>query len=88
MTNTDERLAVAAKLTHDDADLTTLATSPAERDPLAYAAALARTARLVEDGLRAHVSMAREAGSTWQQVGDALGVTKQAAQQRYGRDEA
>lgn len=30
------------------------------------------------------VREARDNGSTWQEIGDALGVTRQAAQQRYG----
>ncbi len=33
------------------------------------------------------VEDARTAGHTWQEVGDMLGVTKQAAQQRFGRGE-
>lgn len=32
----------------------------------------------------AHVGMARASGYTWSQIGDALGVTKQAAAQRFG----
>jgi hypothetical protein len=42
----------------------------------------------IEDGQRnvEHlVRTARAAGLTWPQVGGALGVTTQAAQQRYGR---
>ncbi len=80
----DLRHTVAAKLTENDADLQTLATPPSERDALAYVAALARTARLVEDSIRAHVAIARDEDATWQRIGDALGVSKQAAQQRYG----
>ncbi len=87
MTNRAEahHLTVAAKLTENDADLTTLAAKPSERDALAYAAALHRTARLVDDGLRAHVAIARDEGATWQQIGDALGMTKQAAHERFRR---
>jgi len=35
--------------------------------------------------LAAAVDAAREAGGTWQQIGDALGTTRQAAFQRFGR---
>lgn len=38
-----------------------------------------------DDVLRAVVAQARRGGATWQVVGDALGVTRQAAFQRYGR---
>lgn len=35
--------------------------------------------------LRAAIGSARSAGCTWEQVGAVLGMTRQAAQQRYGR---
>ncbi len=47
-------------------------------------AAFTATAREIEDGTRARVWQARQDGATWQQIGDAIGVSKQAAQQRYG----
>jgi hypothetical protein len=34
---------------------------------------------------RQAVAMARQDGETWEGIGAALGVTKQAAQQRFGR---
>lgn len=37
------------------------------------------------DGIKADVQTARENGATWQQIGDALGITRSAAQQYYGR---
>lgn len=38
-----------------------------------------------EADLRAEVAAARAAGNSWAIIGTALGVTKQAAQQRFGR---
>ncbi len=50
--------------------------------------ALARDAHGETDALlRAAVSSARAAGCTWEQVGSVLGITKQAAQQRYTRSD-
>jgi uncharacterized NAD(P)/FAD-binding protein YdhS len=43
----------------------------------------ASTARWAETQLRRDVSEARQRGLTWQQVGDALGITKQAAHERF-----
>ncbi|WP_199421486.1 hypothetical protein [Actinotalea solisilvae] len=57
-------------------------------DPAAHLdlVALARDARGETDVLlAAAVASARAAGCTWEQVGGVLGMTKQAAQQRYGR---
>lgn len=57
-------------------------------DPAAHLdlVALARDARSETDVLLgAAVASARAAGCTWEQVGGVLGMTKQAAQQRYGR---
>lgn len=39
----------------------------------------------IEAATIAEIRVWREAGATWQQVGDALGVTRQAAQQRFRR---
>ncbi len=38
-----------------------------------------------DDVVRAVVQQARQSGATWQVIGDALGVSRQAAFQRYGR---
>jgi hypothetical protein len=47
---------------------------------------LARELRSLADGaLRVTVDRARAAGNTWQEIGDALGTTRQAAFQRFGR---
>jgi hypothetical protein len=42
-------------------------------------------ASAVEDGMRAAVRRAREAGHTWEEIGQVLGTTRQAAFQRFGR---
>jgi hypothetical protein len=44
--------------------------------------------RLTEDAMREAVARARAAGATWQEVGDALGASRQAAFQRFGRPAA
>ena len=49
---------------------------------------IAAAARAVEDAtesLRQAVRSAREAGLTWATIGEVLGVTKQAAHERFGR---
>lgn len=56
-----------------------------EHDPLG----LVRSAHEVRDGaeelLAAAVQQARAAGRTWQEIGEVLGVSRQAAFQRYGK---
>lgn len=42
-------------------------------------------ARDAEEALRLAVEEAREAGHTWQEIGDVLGTSRQAAFQRFGR---
>jgi DNA-directed RNA polymerase specialized sigma24 family protein len=45
-----------------------------------------RSLRLLADRLEAqHVQRARTLGWSWQDIADALGVSRQAAHQRYGR---
>jgi biotin operon repressor len=41
--------------------------------------------RLADTLERAQVKRARARGWTWQQIGDALGVSRQAVHKRYGR---
>lgn len=52
--------------------------------PLAALAATRTLALVVEDTMRALVAKARAAGATWQDIGDVLGTTRQAAYQRFG----
>jgi len=54
-------------------------------DPLASVDAAKDLARTAENTLRAAVDRARAAGRTWQEIGDLLGTSRQAAFQRFGR---
>ena len=57
-----------------------------EKDPalgLRAALALQRLAERVEAD---QVGVARAQGWSWQQIGDALGVTRQSAHLKYGKD--
>ncbi|WP_223692373.1 DUF3887 domain-containing protein [Leifsonia poae] len=69
-------------------DLETILAAPvlrSESDPLdALQASLAVQSRAAELVASA-VEHARSSGRTWQEIGDALGVSRQAAFQRYGR---
>jgi hypothetical protein len=47
--------------------------------------AAAEVRAAVDDHLRTLVDWARTEGATWAEIGAAIGVTAQAAQQRYGR---
>jgi hypothetical protein len=59
---------------------TTLADDPAELRRIGLAARDLDTAR---DELRAAVTAARAAGRSWAQIGMVLGVSRQAAQERF-----
>jgi hypothetical protein len=56
-----------------------------ENDPLALVQAARDVQGKADDLLAAAVQQAREAGHTWQEIGDVLGVSRQAAFQRYGK---
>ncbi len=62
-----------------------IASAIASNDPslgLRAALALHRLAERVEAD---HVARAREQGWSWQQIGDALGVTRQSVHAKYGK---
>lgn len=67
----------------DDLDPSTVAARDAVhfRRIIAAAEGVGRADRELHDAVRA----AREAGDSWLSIGMALGVTKQAAQKRFGR---
>jgi hypothetical protein len=55
------------------------------KGPLAVVADALGTARDAETKLKEAVEAARRAGHTWQEIGDLLGTSRQAAFQRFGR---
>jgi hypothetical protein len=46
---------------------------------------LAEIAAAADQAMRVAVSVMRERGLSWALIGDQLGITRQAAQQRFGR---
>ncbi|MGO1563143.1 MAG: hypothetical protein ACTHW7_15110 [Actinomycetaceae bacterium] len=44
---------------------------------------LAVVSMMVDELIRSEVTEAREAGASWTEIGEALGISKQAAQQRF-----
>lgn len=54
-------------------------------DPKAAVSEALEAVRAAEGELRDAVELARRAGHTWQEIGDLLGTTRQAAFQRFGR---
>jgi DNA-directed RNA polymerase specialized sigma24 family protein len=67
-------------------DVNEITTSIASEDPslgLRAALALRRLAERVE---ASQVALARGQGWSWQQIGDALGVTRQSVHQKHGRE--
>jgi DNA-directed RNA polymerase specialized sigma24 family protein len=65
-------------------DATKLATATASNDPEVGLAAVAALRRLLESLERLQVDNARERGWSWQQIADALGVSKQAVHKKHG----
>jgi hypothetical protein len=73
------RVIAAARLALDDVP------ADAALTPLDTVAVVRFLARVVEDGMREAVLLARQAGNTWAEIGELLGTTRQAAFQRFGR---
>lgn len=46
---------------------------------------LSKMEQAIDDEIRMYVSGAVKSGATWQQIGDALGVSRQAAHKRFSR---
>jgi hypothetical protein len=64
---------------------TDLADATASRDPAVGLHAVAALRRLLESLEALQVRNAREAGWSWQQIAEALGVSKQAVHKKHGR---
>ena len=56
-------------------------------DPATGLRAVAALHRLAERVEATHVAAARRAGWSWEQIGDALGVTRQSVHAKYARQE-
>ena len=56
-----------------------------EDDPLELVGAAHEVQDRAEALMAAAVQQAREAGRTWQEIGEVLGVSRQAVFQRYGK---
>jgi hypothetical protein len=79
-------LALGAALAEQASGLTAAASSPL--NPPAYLDLVRRAQEadvLAGQVLKLCVQQARDAGHTWQDIGDLLGVTRQAAFQRFGK---
>jgi hypothetical protein len=56
-----------------------------QREVTSYIEAVLTARSEAEDRLHLRVEWLRDLGATWTQIGNALGTTPQAAQQRFGR---
>ena len=63
---------------------TDLANATASRDPAVGLAAVGSLRRLLESLESLQVANAREQGWSWQQIAEALGVSKQAVHKKHG----
>jgi hypothetical protein len=66
-------------------EATELADATSSRDPAVGLAAVASLRVLLESLEQLQVQNARERGWSWQQIADALGVSRQAVHQKHGR---
>lgn len=63
-----------------------LATAAAGADPRTGLRAVRALRRLLEELERTQVRSARREGWSWQEIGEALEVSRQAVHKKYGRD--
>lgn len=61
-------------------------TGKAEDNPLAVISGITTGIKSMEPQLREAVAIARKQRITWEEIGEALGVTRQSAWERFGTD--
>jgi predicted transcriptional regulator len=66
-------------------DFNRTAIEASSEDPAVGLRAVVALRRLADRLEVIQVTAARRAGWTWQQIGDALGITRQAVHKKYGR---
>ena len=66
-------------------DLDTLSSAIASDDPATGLRAVLALRRLAERVEANQVALARSQGWSWQQIGDALGITRQSVHAKYGK---
>ena len=69
-----------------DMDIEQLSANVSSDDPALGLRASLALHRLAERVEAKHVASAREKGWSWQQIGDALGVTRQSVHTKYNRE--
>ena len=67
-------------------DIDELSVNLSSDDPAVGLRASLALHRLAERVEAAHVASAREKGWSWQQIGDALGITRQSVHTKYTRE--
>lgn len=69
--------------THLDTGITAISDADFSDDPLIALEQLARARGFLDYRTERTVDDARKAGKAWQEIGDALGITRQGARKRY-----
>ena len=69
----------------DSMDLTAIARAASDVEPATGLRAVVALRRLTDELERQQVQRARAAGWSWQQIGDALGISRQAAHKKHRR---